>query len=85
MMSPYQRWLILTASAVKSRRIASARAASAGLGIVVFFHRRGARHASPRWPSAGQPLAGMPVPFAAQLGVDPRRTVPALGPVVVEY
>ena len=30
----------------------------------------------------GDPLAGMPAPLAAQLGVDPRRPVPALGPLV---
>jgi len=42
-MSPHQRWLILAASVVKSRRIASARAAAAGSGMVVFFHRFGAR------------------------------------------
>ena len=43
------RWLILAASAVKSRRIASARAAAAGSGIVVFFQRLGARPAIPAW------------------------------------
>ena len=48
-MSPHHRWLILAASAVKSRRIASARAAAAGSAIVVFFHRRGARPARPAW------------------------------------
>ena len=48
-MSPHHRWLTLAASAVKSRRIASARAAAAGSGIVVFFHRFGARPASPAW------------------------------------
>jgi hypothetical protein len=48
-MSPHQRWLIFAASVVKSRRIASARAAAAGSGIVVFFHRLGARPATPAW------------------------------------
>jgi hypothetical protein len=48
-MSPHHRWLILAASVVKSRRIASARAAAAGSGMVVFFHRLGARPASPAW------------------------------------
>jgi hypothetical protein len=38
-MSPHQRELIFEASAVKSRRIASARAAAAGSAMVVFFHR----------------------------------------------
>src|SRR5690242_21861448 len=34
--SQLHRWLIFAASAVKSRRIASARAAAAGSGMVVF-------------------------------------------------
>jgi len=46
-MSPHQRVLSLEASAVKSRRILSARAAAAGSGIVVFFHRFAARPCSP--------------------------------------
>ena len=46
-MSPHHRWLIRAASVVNSRRIVSARAAAAGSGMVVFFHRRGARPASP--------------------------------------
>ena len=46
-MPPHHRWLTLAASVVKSRRIASARAAAAGSGIVVFFYRRGVRPASP--------------------------------------
>ena len=40
-MSPHHLVLIFEASAVKSRRIASARADAAGSGMVVFFHRRG--------------------------------------------
>ena len=43
-MSPHHRWLILAASAVKSRRIASARAAAPGSGMVVFFHRFAAEY-----------------------------------------
>jgi hypothetical protein len=46
-MSPHQRALTLPASVVKSRRIRSARAAAAGSGIVVFFHRLGALPAIP--------------------------------------
>src|SRR6185312_1618676 len=83
-MSPHHRWLILEASAVKSRRIASARAVAAGSGIVVFFHRRGARPASPAWRiSRAMRFAGVPVPLAAQLGMDPRGAVPAPGPLVL--
>ena len=48
-MSPHQRELTLLASAVKSRRIRSARAAAAGSAMVVFFHRLAARPASPAW------------------------------------
>src|SRR5580693_2541524 len=48
-MSPHHRWLIPAASAVKSRRMASARAVAAGSGMVVFFHRLAARPASPAW------------------------------------
>ena len=76
-MSPHQRVLSFEASAVKSRRIASARAAAAGSGIVVFFHRLAALPRSP-----GNPLVGMQVPFGAQLRVDPRRPVAALGVVM---
>jgi hypothetical protein len=46
-MSPHQRELTFDASAVKSRRIRSARAAAAGSAMVVFFHRFGARPRSP--------------------------------------
>jgi hypothetical protein len=38
-MSPHQQVFSLEASAVKSRRSRSARAAAPGSGIVVFFHR----------------------------------------------
>jgi hypothetical protein len=48
-MSPHQRVLILAASAVKSRRIASARAVAARSAMVVFFHRFGAPPDSPAW------------------------------------
>jgi hypothetical protein len=46
-MSPHQRELTWAASAVKSRRIRSARAAAAGSAIVVFAHRFGARPVIP--------------------------------------
>ena len=42
-MSPHQRESSLVASAVKSRRTWSARAAAAGSGMVVFFCRLAAR------------------------------------------
>jgi hypothetical protein len=45
-MSLHHLVLILAASAVKSRRIASARAVAAGSAMVVFFRRRGARSRS---------------------------------------
>jgi hypothetical protein len=53
-MSPHQRVLTAAASMVKSRRIRSARAAAAGSGIVVRFHRRGRR---PHRPAARISLA----------------------------
>ena len=74
-MSPHQREFSFEASAVKSRRIRSARAAAAGSGIVVFFQRRAARPASPAAHQPGDALAAVPAPFAAQLGVHPRRAV----------
>jgi hypothetical protein len=42
-MSPHHRVLIFAAPAVKSRRIASARAAAAGSGVVVFVRRLAGR------------------------------------------
>ncbi len=71
-MSPHQRLLTFAASAVKSRRILSARAAAAGSAMVVFFHRFAAR---PRKPLArmmasdsysyghGQSSAGVSIEF----------------------
>ena len=58
-MPPHQRELSRDASAVESRRIRSARAAAAGL-------KAGLAH------QPGDPLTAMPLPTAAQLGVDPR-------------
>jgi hypothetical protein len=84
-MSPHQRVLTRAASAVKSRRIRSARAAAAESGMVVFFHRFAARPRTPRpAPDSGlahqpgDPLASVPVPVPAQRGVDPRGAIPAL-------
>src|SRR6266487_3452484 len=68
-MSPHQRELSFDASAVKSRRIASARAAAAGSAMVVFFHRLAARLHQPC-----HTLAAVP----AQLRVHPRGAVTAL-------
>ena len=68
-MSPHHRWLILDAAAVKSRRIASARAAAAGSAMVVFFQRRGAPRQAGLAHQPGDPLAGMP-PALAALGAD---------------
>ena len=49
-MSPHQREFSLAASAVKSRRIRSARTAAAGSAIVVFFHLFAAQAGpSPAW------------------------------------
>ena len=82
-MSPHQRVLTCAASAVKSRRIRSARAAAAGSAIVVFFQRRAARPASPAERiSRATRLRPCRCPVAAQLGVDPRGAVPAFGLVV---
>jgi hypothetical protein len=46
-MPPHQRGLSLKASAVKSRRIRSARAAVAGSGMAVFFNRFAAQPCRP--------------------------------------
>ena len=72
-MSPHQRVLSLEASAVKSRLIGSARAAAAGSGMVVFFHRFAARPCQAGCAhQPGNALAGVPLALGAQLGVDPR-------------
>jgi hypothetical protein len=48
-MSPHQRLLTAAASAVKSRRTLSARAAALGSAMVVLFHRFAARPCRPAW------------------------------------
>ena len=68
---------------MKSRRIRSARAAAAGSGMVVFFHRFAARPCRPGLPhQPGDPLAAMPPARGAQRGMDPRGAVAALGLLV---
>ena len=58
----------------------SARAAAAGSAMVVFFQRRAARPGQPGLAhQPGDPLAAVPVPQAAQLGVHPRGAVAAPG------
>ena len=82
-MSPHQRGLILAASAVKSRRIRSARAAAAGSGdggLVLPLRRPALQAAAAHQP--GDPLAGMRAAAAAQLRMDPRGAVAALGLLV---
>ena len=68
---------------VKSRRIASARAAAAGPGILVFVRGFGARPRRPCW-GISRPMrlrsVGRPV---AQLGMDPWRAIPARGSLVL--
>jgi hypothetical protein len=76
-MSPYQRVLSLEASAVKSCRILSARAAAAGSGIVVVFRRFAALQPGPTH-RPGDPLAGVPQALSLQRSVDLRRAVTAL-------
>jgi hypothetical protein len=69
-MSPHHRWLIFEASVLKSRRSALARAAAAGSGIVVFFHRR---CAPPRQPALahqpGNPMERTREPWLGSSGM----------------
>ncbi len=72
----------MEASAVKSRLIASALAAAAGSGIVVFSQHLAAR---PRMPvariSRAIRLRECRCPLAAQLGMNARRAAAGLLPV----
>jgi hypothetical protein len=79
-MSPHQRAFSGEASAVKPRRIRSARDAAAGSGIAVFVRRRAARPLRPRLAhQSGDALAAMSAAAAAQPGMHSRGAVAALG------
>jgi hypothetical protein len=78
-MSPHQRAFSWPASAVKSRRIRSARAAAAGSGIVVLRHRAGDPG---RAHQPGDALRAVPAAPAGQLAMDARRAVAAPGLLV---
>ena len=68
---------------MKSWRIASARAAAAGSGMVVFFHRLAALPRSSARRISRAIRLRMPTALAAQLGVDRRDAVTALRPLVL--
>ena len=69
---------------VKSRRIASARAAAAGSGILVFVHGFGARPRRPCWRiSRPMRLRERWRPWWRSSAWDPRRAIPARGSLVL--